>query len=112
MGSVVEGYTYDIFISYRRKDNLAAEKEVSGWVSEFVARLRNEIQTVIKEDISVYFDENEYDGRPKTEMPYSDSNTFADVLWSFKFCLAKWISGFQRPKLSRSVRIEDKIIQR
>jgi len=62
MGSVVEGYTYDIFISYRRKDNLAAEKEVSGWVSEFVARLRNEIQTAIKEDISIYFDENEHDG--------------------------------------------------
>lgn len=62
MGSVVEGYTYDIFISYRRKDNLAAEKEVSGWVSEFVARLKNEIQATIKENISVYFDENEYDG--------------------------------------------------
>jgi len=62
MGSVVEGFAYDIFISYRRKDNLAAEKEVSGWVSEFVARLRNEIQTTIKEDVTIYFDENEYDG--------------------------------------------------
>ena len=62
MGSVVEGYAYDIFISYRRKDNLSAEMGRSGWVSEFVARLKNEILATIKEDISVYFDENEYDG--------------------------------------------------
>jgi hypothetical protein len=62
MPSVVEGYTYDIFISYRQKDNLVPDKDSNGWVSEFVSRLKKEIQATIKEDISIYFDENLYDG--------------------------------------------------
>ena len=62
MPSVIEGCTYDIFISYRQKDNIVPDKDSNGWVSEFVSRLKKEIQTTIKEDISVYFDENSYDG--------------------------------------------------
>ena len=62
MPSVIEGYTYDIFISYRQKDNIIPDKDSNGWVSEFVSRLKKEIQTTIKEDISIYFDENSYDG--------------------------------------------------
>ena len=62
MPSVVEVYTYDIFISYRQKDNIVPDKDSNGWVTEFVSRLKKEIQTTIKEDISVYFDENSYDG--------------------------------------------------
>jgi hypothetical protein len=62
MPSVIEGYTYDIFISYRQKDNIVPDKDSNGWVSEFVSRLKKEIQTTIKEDISIYFDENSYDG--------------------------------------------------
>jgi TolB-like protein/Tfp pilus assembly protein PilF len=62
MPSVIEGYTYDIFISYRQKDNVVPDKDSNGWVSEFVSRLKKEIQATIKEDISIYFDENPYDG--------------------------------------------------
>jgi TolB-like protein len=62
MPSVVEGFTYDIFISYRLKDNKISDKDSNGWVSKFVSRLEKEIQTTIKEDISIYFDENPYDG--------------------------------------------------
>ncbi|HEX6892373.1 MAG TPA: tetratricopeptide repeat protein [Chryseolinea sp.] len=62
MPSVVEGFTYDIFISYRLKDNKVPDKDSNGWVSKFVSRLEKEIQTTIKEDISIYFDENPYDG--------------------------------------------------
>ncbi|HEY5918644.1 MAG TPA: hypothetical protein VIU13_14615, partial [Chryseolinea sp.] len=62
MPSVIEGYAYDIFISYRQKDNIVPDKDSNGWVSEFVSRLKKEIQTTIKEDISIYFDENSYDG--------------------------------------------------
>lgn len=57
MPSVIAGYEYDIFISYRHKDN-----KYDGWVSEFVNNLRKEIEATFKEDISVYFDENSYDG--------------------------------------------------
>jgi hypothetical protein len=31
MSSIIEGYNYDIFISYRQKDN-----KHDGWITEFV----------------------------------------------------------------------------
>ncbi len=53
MPSIIEGYNYDIFISYRQKDNKG-----DGWVSEFVEELKTELEATFKEDISVYFDIN------------------------------------------------------
>ena len=35
MSSMIEGYNYDIFISYRQKDN-----KYDGWVTEFVDNLK------------------------------------------------------------------------
>jgi len=61
MSSLVEGYNYDIFISYRQKDN-KGEK----WVSEFVRALKNELESTFKEEISVYFDVNPHDGLLET----------------------------------------------
>jgi Tol biopolymer transport system component len=60
MASILPGYQYDIFISYRHKDNKG------GWVSEFVKNLRNEIEATFKEDISIYFDSNPHDGLHET----------------------------------------------
>src|SRR5450759_3547339 len=57
MASIVQGYEYDIFISYRQKDN-----KYDGWVTEFVNNLRREIEATFKEEISVYFDINTSDG--------------------------------------------------
>jgi len=57
MSSIVSGYQYDIFISYRQKDN-----KQDGWVTEFINSLNNEIEATFKEDISIYFDENPHDG--------------------------------------------------
>jgi tetratricopeptide (TPR) repeat protein len=57
MASIIPGYEYDIFISYRQKDN-----KYDGWVTEFVDRLKREIEATFKEDISIYFDENPHDG--------------------------------------------------
>ncbi len=57
MASLVPGYEYDIFISYRQKDN-----RYDGWVSEFVDNLKKELETAFKEEISVYFDINPHDG--------------------------------------------------
>lgn len=60
MASVVSGYEYDIFISYRHNDNR------SGWVTEFVNALREELSATIKEPLSIYFDQNPHDGLLET----------------------------------------------
>jgi hypothetical protein len=49
MPSIIEGYNYDIFISYRQKDN-----KHDGWVTEFVDNLKGELESIFKEEISVY----------------------------------------------------------
>ena len=51
MSSFISGYEYDIFISYRQKDN-----KYDGWVTEFVENLKRELDSMFKEEISVYFD--------------------------------------------------------
>ena len=61
MASLISGYEYDIFISYRQKDN-KGEK----WVSEFVEALKTELDLAFKEEISVYFDINPHDGLLET----------------------------------------------
>lgn len=61
MPSLIPDYEYDIFISYRHKDN-----KYDGWVSEFVANLRKELEATFKEDVSIYFDENPHDGLLET----------------------------------------------
>ncbi|HBE39645.1 MAG TPA: hypothetical protein DDW27_00255 [Bacteroidales bacterium] len=62
MASLIPGYEYDIFISYRQKDN-----KLEGWVSTFVEHLKCELEATIKEDISIYFDENPHDGLLETD---------------------------------------------
>jgi hypothetical protein len=43
MASIIEGYNYDIFISYRQKDNKGDR-----WVREFVDNLKKELPLWIK----------------------------------------------------------------
>jgi hypothetical protein len=57
MASIIPGFEYDIFISYRQKDNKGER-----WVSEFVDSLKAELESTFKEEISVYFDINPHDG--------------------------------------------------
>jgi tetratricopeptide (TPR) repeat protein len=61
MSSLIAGYEYDIFISYRQKDN-----KHDGWVTEFVDNLKGELESTFKEEISVYFDINPHDGLLET----------------------------------------------
>jgi adenylate cyclase len=61
MPGIIEGYNYDIFISYRQKDN-----KYDGWVTEFVKNLKGELESTFKEEISVYFDINPRDGLLET----------------------------------------------
>jgi TolB-like protein/Flp pilus assembly protein TadD len=98
MTSIIEGYEYDIFISYRQKDN-----KHDGWVTEFVNNLKGELESTFKEEISVYFDANPHDGLlethdvnaslkeklkclifvPVISQTYCDPQSFA---WEHEFC--------------------------
>jgi TolB-like protein/Tfp pilus assembly protein PilF len=60
MASIIPGFEYDIFISYRHNDNR------SGWVTGFVEALKEELAATVKETISVYFDTNPHDGLLET----------------------------------------------
>ena len=62
MSSIVPGFAYDIFISYRQKDNKGDR-----WVSKFIEALRTELEATFKEDVSVYFDENPHDRLQETD---------------------------------------------
>jgi TolB-like protein len=97
MASIVPGYEYDIFISYRHNDNR------SGWVTEFVNALQEELAATIKEPLSIYFDKNPHDGLLETHnvdksltgklkclifipiisQTYCDPKSFA---WQYEFC--------------------------
>lgn len=98
MPSLISGFEYDIFISYRHKDNKGAH-----WVTGFVNALETELDSTFKEDISIYFDENPHDGLLETHnvdkslerklkslifipilsQTYCDSKSFA---WQHEFC--------------------------
>lgn len=98
MSSVIEGFEYDIFISYRHNDNR------SGWVTDFVKALQEELAATIKEPVSVYFDTNPHNGLlethhvdkslegklkclifiPIVSQTYCDTKSFA---WQHEFCV-------------------------
>jgi tetratricopeptide (TPR) repeat protein len=98
MASIIPGFEYDIFISYRHNDNR------SGWVTEFVKALEEELAATIKEPVSVYFDSNPHDGLlethnvnkslesklkclifiPIVSQTYCDLKSFA---WEQEFCV-------------------------
>ncbi|MFH0843197.1 MAG: hypothetical protein V1903_11320 [Bacteroidota bacterium] len=61
MPSLIPGFEYDIFISYRQKDN-----KYDGWVTHFVDNLKAELESTFKDEISVYFDVNPHDGLLET----------------------------------------------
>jgi adenylate cyclase len=98
MASIIPGYEYDIFISYRQKDNKGDR-----WVSEFVEALKDELESTFKEEIRVYYDINPHNGLLETHnvgaslqdklrcpvfLPiisrtYCDPKSFA---WEHEFC--------------------------
>jgi TolB-like protein/Tfp pilus assembly protein PilF len=97
VGSIVSGFEYDVFISYRHNDNR------SGWISEFVNALQHELATTVKEPLTIYFDKNPHDGLLETHsvdkslagklkclifipiisQTYRDPKSFA---WQHEFC--------------------------
>jgi TolB-like protein len=115
MSSIIEGYNYDIFVSYRQKDN-----KYDGWVSEFVDNLKKELEATFKEDISVYFDINPHDGLletysvdrsleekleclifiPVISQTYCDPKSFA---WQHEFCAFNKLA--KEDKFGRYIRL-------
>jgi tetratricopeptide (TPR) repeat protein len=61
MSSLITGFEYDIFISYRQNDN-----KYDGWVTDFVANLNKELEATIKDKVAVYLDANPSDGLLET----------------------------------------------
>lgn len=115
MASLISGYEYDIFISYRQKDNRGGK-----WVSEFVESLKTELESTFKEEISVYFDINPRDGLlethdvdatlkqklnclvfiPVISQTYCDSKSFA---WNNEFCAFNRLA--REEKYGRDIRL-------
>ena len=63
MTSILPGYEYDIFISYRQKDN-----NLDGWATDFVHALEKELKVTLKNEVSIYFDKNPHDGLQETHV--------------------------------------------
>ncbi|MEQ8302089.1 MAG: tetratricopeptide repeat protein [Cyclobacteriaceae bacterium] len=117
MPSLLPDYEYDIFISYRHKDNRSDK-----WVSQFVQALREELDTTFKENISVYFDENPFDGLlenhsvnqslnnklksvifiPIISQTYCDPNSYA---WQYEFCLFNKVA--REEPIGRDIRLSN-----
>jgi len=115
MSSIIEGYNYDIFISYRQKDN-----KYDVWVTTFVDNLKKELEATFKEDVSIYFDENPYDGLldthnvgkslegklkclvfvPVISQTYCDPKSFA---WQNEFCAFNKLA--QEEQFGRDIRV-------
>ena len=115
MACILPGYEYDVFISYRKRDN-----KHDGWVTEFVDNLRGELESTFKEEISVYFDINPYDGLlethdvdaslkeklkclifiPVISQTYCDPKSFA---WKYEFCTFNKMS--KKDKFGRDIKI-------
>jgi hypothetical protein len=61
MGSIIAGFAYDIFVSYRHNDN-----KYDGWVTEFVEKLNQELDATLKDKLSIFFDKNPREGLQET----------------------------------------------
>lgn len=61
MASLIPGFEYDIFISYRQKDN-----KYDGWVTQFFENLKKELEATFKDEITIYFDINPHDSLLET----------------------------------------------
>ncbi len=116
MPSIVTGFEYDIFISYRHNDNR------SGWVTDFVKALQEELAATIKEPISVYFDTNPHNGLlethhvdkslegklkclifiPIVSQTYCDTKSFA---WQHEFCVFNKVS--KQDQFGRDIKLSN-----
>ena len=131
MPSIIPGYEYDVFISYRHKDNRSTSNSSSqghtnvpsnGWVTDFVNNLRKELESTFKEDITIYLDTNSIDGLleshnvdkslegklkslvfiPIISQIYCDPRSFA---WQNEFCAFNRIA--LADEIGRDIKLRD-----
>ena len=115
MAAIQPDFEYDIFISYRQNDN-----KYDGWVSEFVEKLKQELNATIKDKLSIFFDENPDDGLLETHQvggsisaklktiifipiisqTYCDTTSFA---WQHEFIAFR--NGADKDNLQRNIRL-------
>lgn len=115
MASIISGFEYDIFVSYRHNDN-----KYDGWVTEFVEKLSQELNATLKDKVSIFFDQNPQDGLseshqvdasisnkikslifiPIVSQTYCDLNSFA---WKHEFKVFK--SEAELDKLGRDIQL-------
>ena len=113
MSAVIPDFEYDVFISYRQNDN-----KYDGWVTEFVTKLKQELEAMVKDKLSVYFDANPVDGLRETDQvdesislklktlifipiisqTYCDTSSFA---WQQEFMAFK--KGAENDRLGRNI---------
>jgi TolB-like protein/Flp pilus assembly protein TadD len=116
MPSINPSFQYDIFISYRHNDNR------SGWVTDFVNALQEELAATIKEPLSIYFDKNPHDGLLETHsvdkslegklkclifipiisQTYCDTKSFA---WQHEFCAFNKLT--QEDQFGRDIKLKN-----
>ncbi|MEK6783360.1 MAG: hypothetical protein AABY93_16785 [Bacteroidota bacterium] len=116
MPSLIQGFEYDIFISYRQNDNL------DGWVTDFVQNLEKELRSTLKDIVTIYFDKNPHDGLLETHnvdkslegklkclifipiisQTYCDTKSFA---WQHEFCAFNKLT--KEDLLGRDIRLSN-----
>jgi uncharacterized protein DUF4062 len=115
VAAIQPDFEYDIFISYRQNDN-----KYDGWVSEFVEKLKQELNATIKDKLTIFFDNNPQDGLLETHQvddsissklksiifipiisqTYCDTNSFA---WQHEFVTFR--DGADKDSLKRNIRL-------
>lgn len=51
--SIIPGFDYDIYISYRYNDN-----KYDGWITEFTEKLNQELSSTLKDKLTIFIDKN------------------------------------------------------
>jgi len=117
MPSIFKDCEYDIFVSYRHNDN-----KYDGWVSEFVKKLKQELDATLKDKLSLYFDANANDGLleshnvdesindkikavvfiPIISQTYCDTESFA---WQQEFLVFK--NSSEHDNYGRNIRLQN-----
>jgi len=115
MASIIPGFEYDIFVSYRHNDN-----KYDGWVTEFVEKLNQELDATLKDKLSIFFDRNPQEGLreshqvdesitnkikslifiPIISQTYCDTNSFA---WKQEFKV--FSSESEQDRIGRNIKL-------
>src|SRR5690606_22892291 len=109
MPSIIQGFEYDIFVSYRHNDN-----KYDGWVTEFVEKLNQELDATLKDKLSIFFDKNPNEGLQETHhVDQSINNKIKSLIFiqiiSQTYCDTSSVAWNQEFKVFKSESEHDNI---